>query len=200
MNGPRPLAGVFTALWAAAIAAGFGLLIDFDLTPGDAGDPPAVWPADSAIERVAGRPDLLVVLHPHCPCSRSSLAELAKIAARTRGRLGLHVLLVSPAGAAPGWAGDELRLRSESIPGVTVLDDVDGVEARRFNIATSGHTLLYDAAGSLRFSGGITPSRGHQGDNAGSLSIVSFVNDATTARLATPVFGCPVEERPACRR
>ncbi|HEY3175799.1 MAG TPA: RedB protein [Candidatus Polarisedimenticolia bacterium] len=200
MNGRRLLAGVFTALWAAALATGFGLMIEFDLTPGDAGNPAEVWPADSGIERVAGRPDLLMILHPHCPCSRSSLAELEKIAARTRGRLGLLVLLVSPPGAATGWAGDEARLRSKSIPGVTVVDDVDGVEARRFNIATSGHTLLYDAAGSLRFSGGITPSRGHQGDNAGSLSIVSFVNDATPARLTTPVFGCPVEARPACRR
>ena len=32
---------------------------------------------------------------------------------------------------------------------------------------TSGHVLLYDAGGVLRFAGGITDGRGHEGDNAG---------------------------------
>ena len=200
MSGSRLLAGIFTLLWGAAVAAGFSMMINFDLTPGDSGDPPAVWPAASAVQRRAGRPDLLMILHPHCPCSRSSLAELEKIATHAVGLASLHVLLVTPAGAATGWEGDDARLRAERIPGVTVFDDLNGIEARRFNITTSGHTLLYDASGSLRFSGGITAARGHEGDNAGSQAILSFVLKNATTRSTAPVFGCPVVERPACIR
>lgn len=203
MTSSRLFARIFTVLWGAAVVTGFSMMMSFDFTPGDSGDPPAVWPAGSAIKRQAGRSDLLMILHPHCPCSRSSLAELEKIAARTVGLVSLHVILVSPVGAAAGWAGwagDDAKMRAESIPGVTLFDDLDGVEASRFRITTSGHTLLYDAAGLLRFSGGITPARGHEGDNAGSQAILSFVEDATTTQPTTPVFGCSVVEPPICRR
>ncbi|HZI94298.1 MAG TPA: RedB protein [Patescibacteria group bacterium] len=198
MTGSRPLAGVLAVLWCAVVATGFGMMLDFDFTPGDPGSPPTVWPVDSAIPRQPGRSNLLMILHPHCPCSRSSLDELEKIAARTGDLLGLQVLLVSPVGAGADWAGDESRLRALSIPGVAVFDDIDGVEAGRFNIITSGHTLLYDAAGTLRFSGGITPSRGHQGDNAGSRAILSFVDNPSMNQLTTPVFGCLVKVPPTC--
>jgi hypothetical protein len=38
--------------------------------------------------------------------------------------------------------------------------DAEGVEMHRFGALTSGQTLVYDAAGRLLFSGGITASRG----------------------------------------
>ena len=72
-----------------------------------------------------------------------------------------------------------------------MIDD-EGTEANRFHAATSGQTLLYDAAGSLLFSGGITGSRGHSGDNAGQTAIVSLVNSGAPRLTETSVFGCPL--------
>jgi hypothetical protein len=71
-----------------------------------------------------------------------------------------------------------------------VIFDPDGVEARRFGAETSGHTLLFAGDGRLLFSGGITASRGHAGDNAGESVIVALVNNQTPALTRTLVFGC----------
>ena len=70
--------------------------------------------------------------------------------------------------------------------------DGDGQEARLFHAVTSGQTVLYDSQGRLLFSGGITASRGHSGDNAGRSAIVSLVNAEVPDRTETLVFGCPL--------
>ena len=73
-----------------------------------------------------------------------------------------------------------------------MLRDADGREAKRFGVETSGQTLLYDANGRLIFSGGITGSRGHVGENAGELALISLINGGQAERNATSVFGCPL--------
>ena len=80
-----------------------------------------------------------------------------------------------------------------------ILDD-DGREARLFHAATSGQAVLYDPQGRLLFSGGITASRGHSGDNAGRSSIVSLVHAGVPDRTETSVFGCPLfDPQSECR-
>ena len=76
------------------------------------------------------------------------------------------------------------------MPGVRVYRDEGGVETRRFGVTSSGHVLLYAPSGRLQFSGGITLSRGHEGDNPGSEAIIHVVRGGTLAQHETPVFGC----------
>ena len=73
----------------------------------------------------------------------------------------------------------------------SVRDD-GGAEARAFGVETSGQTLLYDAAGKLRFNGGITGSRGHAGDNAGRKALVALIGETAPDRNGASVFGCPL--------
>lgn len=73
---------------------------------------------------------------------------------------------------------------------MNVVNDGDGVEAKRFGAFTSGQALLYDAQGQLRFSGGITDSRGHEGDNAGREAIEAILAGKTATTTLTDVFGC----------
>jgi hypothetical protein len=54
--------------------------------------------------------------------------------------------------------------------------------------------ILYDAAGRLRFSGGITAARGHAGDNLGRSAIVELLEGDSPTATATPVFGCSLLE------
>jgi hypothetical protein len=75
---------------------------------------------------------------------------------------------------------------------VSVRIDEAGREAARFGATTSGHVLLYDRGGRLRFSGGITASRGHVGDNAGRAALLGLLIHGETERERTPVFGCPL--------
>ncbi len=132
------------------------------------------------------------MLHPRCPCSHATLEELDVLLTRVQDRLSAVVLFVVP----PGLAGDpetsDLWTRAASIRNVAVVRDAHGREARRFGVETSGTALLYASTGELLFSGGLTASRGHVGDNAGVDAIVRRVLAEPTSTSDTPVFGCPL--------
>jgi hypothetical protein len=110
--------------------------------------------------------------------------------ARLHNRATAVVVLARPQGAPDGWDDTDLRRSAAEIPGATVMSDLDEVEVDRFNAEVSGQAMLYNAEGKLLFSGGITASRGHSGDNVGRSSIVSLVTYGTAERARTPVFGC----------
>ena len=88
--------------------------------------------------------------------------------------------------------GDTIWRTAAAIPGVTLVRDEDGREARRFGGATSGQALLYDGEGALRFAGGITGSRSHAGDNTGRRSLVALLSGTEPEQAATSVYGCPL--------
>lgn len=190
-----------TILWLATVSCGLWLLWGYENTPGVAAAPPGNWPLASRLQRATDRATLVMLAHPHCPCTRASIGELAQLMAHTQGRVTAYVLFLKPAGFADDWEQTDLWQSAARIPGVTCLVDDDGAEARRFHAATSGQTLLYNPAGHLQFSGGITGSRGHAGDNVGRSAIVSFINAGTAARTETFVFGCPLfnPDEPVCR-
>jgi hypothetical protein len=133
-----------------------------------------------------------MLAHPRCPCTRSSLAELARLTAR--GDADVWVLFLRPEGATAGWEKTGLWDTAAAIPGVQVLADADGTAARAFGAETSGHVLFYDATGALRFSGGITAARGHEGPSAGGDSILAALRGNAPAQDHTPTFGCPLIE------
>lgn len=186
------------ALWLLIVGAGVGLLWKYESTPGVAAATPARWPSGSSIKPDADRATLVMLAHPHCPCTRASIGELARLMTQARGRVTAYVLFVRPSNFSDSWVQSELWASAEAIPGVTPVLDDEGVEANRFHAATSGQTVLYDAAGHLLFSGGITSARGHAGDNAGLAAIVSLLTSDEADERGTPVFGCPLFAQNEC--
>ena len=185
-------------LWLAVLAAALSILLAYDNTPGAVTHAaPAAWPAESSLSRVPGRPTLIMLVHPKCPCSRASVGELAVLLAHAPASLTTYVLFHKPAGAPADWHATDLWQNASTIPGVTVRLDEGGTEAKRFGAATSGHTLLYDADGRLQFTGGITASRGHSGDNLGRSTILALLQDRPVQRHWTSVFGCSLHETAA---
>jgi hypothetical protein len=184
--------GIATVVWLAAAAGGLSVLWKYDNAPGAAADAPSRWPSTSVLAHTAGQPTLVLLAHPQCTCTPASLAELAEVLARARTRPKTYVVFLKPEGFDNAWVQGSLWKTAAAIPGVTLIRDDDGREARRFGSATSGQTLLYDGDGSLRFSGGITGSRSHAGDNAGRRSLVALLNGAQPDHAATNVFGCPL--------
>jgi hypothetical protein len=178
--------------WLLVIGFGLGTLWNYENTPGIALASPPQWPAESRIQRAPDHATLVMLAHPHCPCTRATIGELASIMAHSQGRLTACVVFLKPSGFSDEWEKTDLWQSAASIPGVNVIVDNDGAEADRFNAATSGQTLLYSADGRLLFSGGITASRGHSGDNAGRSAIISFANAGVADRSETAVFGCPL--------
>jgi len=189
---PRRWLGLVVVLWLGGAVAGLSVLARYDNEPGPGASAPSTWPAGSALTREPGTPTLILLAHPHCSCSPASLAELAEVLARAATRARTYVLFLKPEGFAEQWVETDLWRQAASIPGVTPIRDDSGREAQRFGGATSGQTLLYDGSGVLRFSGGITGSRAHAGDNTGRRSLVALLNDRQPAGAETPVYGCPL--------
>ena len=202
-NQPGTVRLVFPALvlWLVAVGAGFGILSRYENTAGVSARPPAVWSTESLFPRDENHWSLVMLVHPHCPCSRAAISELSLIMAQSEGRLTANVLFLRGPDASKDWEKTDLWEDAASIPGVNVLVDEGGKGALLFNAATSGQTMLYDSEGRLRFSGGITISRGHSGDNVGRSAIVSMVNGGTSDQAQTLVFGCPLfDESSECRK
>ena len=176
----------------AAVAVGLRLILNYENTPGISGASSQVWPVDSQIHRTPGLPTLVTMVHPHCPCSRASIGELALLMVRGQGLVNANVVFVKPRDFPDEWERSDLWSSAAMIPGVNVSVDNDGVEARRFGSRTSGQVMLYSADGRLIFSGGITAARGHSGDNYGRSAIIELLNDGAVEQRETPVFGCPL--------
>lgn len=183
---------VVAGLWLVAIVAVMIGIAVYSNTSGPAGRPPVVWPAQSQISHVAGRPTLVMFVHPRCPCSRASLEELARLLVRDFSLGGVSVVFLNPSSLATNWVRSDLWEQAAQIPGVTVQVDPDGGEAKRFGAETSGMTMLYSAAGRLQFAGGITLSRGHAGDNPGRSALADWLAHGVGELSQTPVFGCPL--------
>lgn len=197
MKKSRLILSTAGALWLLTIGAGTGALWGYESRPGPAAAAPDRWPAASRI-KPSGRATLVMSAHPRCPCTRASIGELAKLMTQAQGRVTAYVLFVRPPDFAAGWEQTDLWASAAAIPGVTPVRDDGGAEAGLFHAATSGQTALYDAAGRLLFSGGITRARGHAGDNAGLTAAVSLLTSGETEERGTPVFGCPLFAQTEC--
>lgn len=185
--------GAFTFVglaWLAASGLGFFALMRYEARSGTAAHPPGSWPRSAEVRFDRARPTLLLFAHPQCPCTRATVGELDRIAARVGDRLNIQVLFLSDPSLGDAWTRSDLWKQAAGIPGVELRADPNGAIARRFGIETSGQVLLYAPDGHLVFQGGITALRGHAGDNAGSEAIEEFVRDGRAPISATPVFGC----------
>ena len=185
------------AIWLGAVGFGMKLLWGYANGPGAAASAPASWPAGSALARDPSRPILVMFAHPRCPCTRASVAELAKLTATIGARARTLVVFFEADDAGDDWTRTDLWQSAAAIPGVEVVADRGAHEAARFGVVTSGQTILYDAGGRLRFAGGLTSARGHQGDTLGKAVLTSIVNDGSDTSATTAVFGCPIRQEDA---
>ncbi len=190
----RYAGGVLILAWSVAVATAWNLIWTYESSPGQSVTSLPTWPADTRIQRSQERPVLLVFAHPQCPCTRATLGELAIIMSHCQGKVDVRVLFFKPAGSLSTWEQTDLWQAGKAIPGVALLVDRDAAEARRFSVITSGHTLLYDQGGHLMFSGGITSSRGHSGDNLGRSAIIALLTTGQSDCRKTAVFGCCLVE------
>jgi len=190
-------------LWLSLSSAALYALAEYGTEAGEVAPAPAQWPAalPTGITPADDKATVVLFAHPLCPCTRATLVEFESLTNRLYGLFDLHVLFFEPSdpSAMPDvWGASDLRHLAASLPGTQLHADVDGQLAHHFGAYTSGQVLLYDTAGSLRFAGGITPSRGHTGSNPGRGTLVSnILSDPGVDPLApvlNPVFGCGLLE------
>jgi hypothetical protein len=185
---------VAATIWVGTVAASYRVIQRFETTPGRAAAAPKSWPAESSLARNHDAPTLVMLVHPQCSCTRASLAELQAVIEKSPRTLLTYVVVYRPRQEKPGWEQTDVYTAATRLRGARVIVDEDGREAKHFGTFTSGQTFLYDAAGTLRFEGGITMLRGHAGLNSGRADVIRIAN-GESGKGSHPVFGCSIVGR-----
>jgi hypothetical protein len=180
------------AIWGLLVAVGALASAHFAARPAKVNPAPSHWPNESSLSLHPSRPTLLVFLHPQCPCSRATLAELGVILARCADKVAVQLVFVYPTGLAEDWTQSDLWQMASQLTSASLHIDRGGAEAKRFGAATSGEAFLYAASGARMFRGGITWARGHEGENAGRNAVESLILGRGDSSPESPVFGCPL--------
>ncbi len=154
---------------------------------------PDHWPPNSKVNRSNNLPNFLLFIHPLCPCSKASVGELEKLMPYLENKAKVSVIFFHSEDLNSKFSSGSLFRKVASIPHVEIFQDSDGAELKRFSVETSGQALFYNLHGLLAFRGGITPERGHMGDNEGSLAIRKLVSGSHVNTWMTSVFGCPIK-------
>lgn len=179
-------------LWSAAVIAGIERIWLYESTPGGRQAVPASWPGSALVSLDHERPTVMMFVHPLCACTRASLSELREALDEMDRSPAVWIVLLSPQGIVKDW-NEYISAIAQRIPEAKIVTDFEGTTASQFGASTSGHVVVYDGAGQLMFSGGITQGRGHVGDNAGRRDLIA-------ARLGTdhvhehPIFGCGLDD------
>lgn len=172
---------------------GFYTFEKFNFTPGSQSQGPSRFPAlvEAALLNTKV-PTLFVFIHPKCACTTATLAELAKLKTQTGDKLAAEVFIaVDESESETEIAAAEARVRAHGP--LLIERDYQGAIAKKFGAETSGQTYLYSPAGELLFQGGITESRGHEGDNLGTREILRLVEQKNQQEKLfgfIPTFGC----------
>jgi len=175
------------ALWLSLCIFGLYKLAIYEHTPALAKNGPTMWP-DVGLAKGPGY-TLVLSIHPQCPCTRATLQELA-IALTHCPNLQAYLLFIEPEGVGETWVKSDLWSTCTTFPRCSLLVDKAGKLSAAFSAHTSGQSYLYDPAGQLIYSGGITQSRGHAGDNEGLNAIIALANREKSTVKNKPVFGC----------
>ena len=187
--------GIIFLIWGLLIVTGTYQLLTYEYAPGSDTNFPITWPNKKEVNLATSGFTIVMVVHPKCSCSEASIGELSKLVARFPNILHAKILFVISLNADQNWKESDNWIAANEIPGAEVKYDIDGKLTKIFNLKTSGSTLLYNSKGELLFSGGITASRGHWGDNTGTQAISDIITKGSSDAKATAVFGCKVFNR-----
>ena len=177
-------------LWISLVLACLYILLRYQSLAGEPASPPHTWPAPSQLS-LGESHTLLLFVHPGCTCTRASLRQLERFTAKKWPGLKTYAIFSTPPGTDPDFHHTDLWRLAERVPLITARLDQDGRLSREFGCQTSGQVLLYDGDGRLQFSGGITDSRGHEGDSVGLESLDTLLRRQTGVS-ETKVYGCPL--------
>jgi hypothetical protein len=186
-------------LWVCSLA-GFACMVRYDMEEGSSGSISERWPSQTHLVLEGHGHTLIVFLHPQCPCSTATVTELAKIVDHSPQPLKVYADIANSyldpqtqqikcVGEVRPGATRLVNYVSE-IPGVEIVPDAGNKVATAFGAETSGYTMLYDQEGKLAFAGGITASRGHEGDNDCADLLIEALKGRSTKVASSPVFGC----------
>lgn len=171
------------------------MLADYEGRPGpEVQIPNSISPAklNCGLSNSSESPTVLFFYHPKCPCTFATARCLQRLSVKFSADVQIVAFAYRPAQESDSWIESRTTRLLKSIAGTQVLVDPDGKTTKDFGVVTSGHFLIYGADRNLVFSGGITPSRGHEGDSRASSQFIHSVNRYSREFTSWPVFGCSI--------
>lgn len=187
------------AMIACAIG-GTGAVHAYMTAPSAVGAVPESWPDGAGIMRDDRGWTLVVAVHPKCPCTEASVAELERVLSDAEPRPDVIAVVRVPREEAvrEEWTDTGLIrvLRRATEGRLRVIRDESGDIAGLFGALTSGHAILFDPDGVRRFEGGVTRSRGMRGPSTGTASIAALLAGRAAPAETAAVYGCPLCDGP----
>lgn len=190
MNKNNWILSLVLILWLAVIGCGFAIILDHEFKASSKATQIRHWPPNTKLTLDSELDTLLIFIHPHCPCSRASLAELNRLLTSFHHKLNTIVLFSKPDGKDDSWVKGDLWNQAQRLPNTQVYLDDNNTESQKFITNTSGEILLFRKDGILIYHGGITASRGHEGDNKGKSLISKYLKTGKIPKEEGEAFGC----------
>lgn len=181
---------ILIAIWMVFLGFGSWYLWSYENTPGATAHFSSHIPARHNVALDAERPTIIVFAHPHCPCSRASISELTKSLSQFQNKFRTKVYFYIPPGKDIQWAHSSLWEKTQRLPDTEVFIDPDGKIARAFEAKISGETFVLSPQDKILYHGGMTASRGHEGESAGSRGLADIARRGVASVVESPVFGC----------
>ncbi|MBB3210076.1 hypothetical protein FHS27_005922 [Rhodopirellula rubra] len=122
------------------------------------------------------------------------MRELEHIDAECERKVDLQFVFYCPDDEEVEWAKTNLWTHAARLSSHPIFIDRGGNEARLFGATTSGFVCLFSRDGKVLYAGGVTPSRGHEGDNKGRQTIRDVVLGRSVEHIRLPTYGCPIHE------
>lgn len=198
--------------WVLAAVGAFGYINYYSTRPGAVGSLPL---ANEIRSFVHGTEKSVVVafIHPKCKCSDATVDELSDLMSTlpVEKKPKVLVLFYYPQEEAAKWATESALYKKVIARNDWQMTlDQGGKQAYAWGALTSGHIIYVDEQGEVQFSGGITESRGHRGENLGKIDLKKAIlklenenivveksaNENANAEVsqraiaAEPTFGC----------
>ncbi len=185
------VAKITFAIWGILIVCGAQVLISYTNARRNQPAFEDIDPASLAHFVGSSEYSLILFLHPKCSCSRATIRELKSVLSRAPQAYQLTVVMYCPEEKPESWTeGVNERLARRLGPRKWVVDS--GELFSRNHILDSGHVLCFDRNQELRFSGGVTVSRPHEGPNQARLALARILDGGPQAKVHFPVFGCSI--------
>lgn len=186
---------------ACAIVAGSWCLTDYSNRPGLKGNIAADFKlewvdAEWSLEQDFDdkKRSLIFFYHPHCPCTRATVRCLERLFTRFVDQPNFVAVAYCPGTKDDSWIESSLTAILRNVGQSQIVIDRDGRYCECFGVHTSGHAVVYDDAGKLIFSGGVTPGRGHEGHSQAASDLVDKINGLPGEVSHWPVYGCLIIE------
>lgn len=185
--------------WMLACVSLFVMLWSYANVAGTQGMLPAGWSPATQLQAPDDRAMLLVFAHPKCPCTRATMSAIERLQREVPGTFATRVVFYEPDVADASWRETDLWARAAKLIDAKAIADPGGLMTSEAGAVVSGCVALFDRDGVLQFWGGLTPSRGHEGESVGLSALRSILRGRDPGPVRAPVYGCEITGTIECQ-